>query len=176
MIRLFYSLFIYSQNKNAYSTPSGSFCPWNSQGRNTGADGFSCLQGIFPIQRLNPGLSHWNWVSCIAGWITSWNQESWEKYQQPQICSWYHFNDKKWTGTKEPLDESGRGEWKIWLKTQHSKSHDHGIWSHHFMANRWEKMEIVTNVIYWTPKSLWIVTVAMKIKDTCSFEEKLWQT
>ena len=22
-------------------------------------------------------------------------------------------------------------------KTQHSKSEDHGIWSHHFMANRW---------------------------------------
>ena len=26
---------------------------------------------------------------------------------------------------------------KIWLKTQHSKNEDHGIWSHHFMANRW---------------------------------------
>ena len=25
-----------------------------------------------------------------------------------------------------------------WLKTQHSKNEDHGIWSHHFMANRWE--------------------------------------
>ena len=24
-----------------------------------------------------------------------------------------------------------------WLKTQHSKNKDHGIWSHHFMANRW---------------------------------------
>ena len=24
-----------------------------------------------------------------------------------------------------------------WLKTQHSKSEDHGIWSHHFMVNRW---------------------------------------
>ena len=24
-----------------------------------------------------------------------------------------------------------------WLKTQHSKSEDHGIWSHHFVANRW---------------------------------------
>ena len=23
------------------------------------------------------------------------------------------------------------------LKTQHSKNEDHGIWSHHFMANRW---------------------------------------
>ena len=36
------------------------------------------------------------------------------------------------------LDESERGEWKRWLKTQHSKYEDHGIWSHHFMANRWE--------------------------------------
>ena len=25
-------------------------------------------------------------------------------------------------GTKEPLDESERGEWKSWLKTQHSKN------------------------------------------------------
>ena len=24
-----------------------------------------------------------------------------------------------------------------WFKTQHSKNEDHGIWSHHFMANRW---------------------------------------
>ena len=26
---------------------------------------------------------------------------------------------------------------KSWLKIQHSKNGDHGIWSHHFMANRW---------------------------------------
>ena len=26
---------------------------------------------------------------------------------------------------------------KSWLKTQHSENQDHGIWSHHFMANRW---------------------------------------
>ena len=26
---------------------------------------------------------------------------------------------------------------KSWLKTQHSENEDHGIWSHHFMANRW---------------------------------------
>ena len=28
---------------------------------------------------------------------------------------------------------------KVWLKIQHSKNQDHGIWSYHFMANRWEK-------------------------------------
>ena len=32
-------------------------------------------------------------------------------------------------------EESG----KSWLKTQHSQNKDHGIQSHHFMANRWGK-------------------------------------
>ena len=32
-----------------------------------------------------------------------------------------------------------KGERKSWLKTQHSKNKDHGIWSHDFMANRWGK-------------------------------------
>ena len=36
-----------------------------------------------------------------------------------------------------PLDESERGEWKSWLKAQHSENEDHGIWSHHFMEKRW---------------------------------------
>ena len=26
---------------------------------------------------------------------------------------------------------------KSWLKTQHLENKDHGIWSHHFMGNRW---------------------------------------
>ena len=26
---------------------------------------------------------------------------------------------------------------KRWLKAQHSENEDHGIWSHHLMANRW---------------------------------------
>ena len=38
-----------------------------------------------------------------------------------QICRWYHSNDRKWRGTKVPLDDSERGEWKSWFKTQHSK-------------------------------------------------------
>ena len=26
---------------------------------------------------------------------------------------------------------------KNWLKAQYSENEDHGIWSHHFMRNRW---------------------------------------
>ena len=37
----------------------------------------------------------------------------------------------------EPLDEGERGEQKSWLKTQHSENEYRGIWSHHFMGNRW---------------------------------------
>ena len=33
--------------------------------------------------------------------------------------------------------QSERGEWKSWLKAQHSENEDHGIQSHHFTANRW---------------------------------------
>ena len=34
------------------------FCLWNSPGKNTGVGSRSLLQGIFPTQRLNPGLLH----------------------------------------------------------------------------------------------------------------------
>ena len=37
-----------------------------------------------------------------------------------------------------------------------------------------ETMETVTDFIFWAPKSLQMVTAAMKLKDTCSLEEKLW--
>ena len=29
---------------------------------------------------------------------------------------------RKWRTTKKPLDESERGEWKSWLKAQHSEN------------------------------------------------------
>ena len=32
--------------------------PWNSPGQNIGVGSLSLLQGIFPTQGLNPGLSH----------------------------------------------------------------------------------------------------------------------
>ena len=44
------------------------------------------------------------------------------------------------------------------------------------MANRWETMETLTDIIFWAPKSLKMVTAAMKLKDACSLEEKLRQT
>ena len=41
-----------------------------------------------------------------------------------------------------------------------------------------EKMEAVTDFLFffWARKSLQMVTAAMKLKDACSLEGKLWQT
>ena len=36
--------------------------------------------------------------------------------------------------------------------------------------------ETVTDFILGAPKSVQMVTATMKLKDTCSLEEKLWQT
>ena len=36
-----------------------------------------------------------------------------------------------------------------------------------------ETVETVTDFFSWAPKSLQMVTVAMKLKNTCSLEEKL---
>ena len=71
--------------------------------------------------------------------------------------------------------ESERGEWKSWLKTQHSKNKDHDIQSYHFMANRWGKSR---NSVRFSciPKSMWMLTAATKLKDVCFLEGKLWQS
>ena len=39
-----------------------------------------------------------------------------------------------------------------------------------------EIMETVRDFIFWASKSLQMMTAAMKLKDACSLEEKLWPT
>ena len=63
-------------------------------------------------------------------------------------------------------EESEKGSLK--LNIQKTK-----IWSHHFMANRWENNGNSDRLFWGAPKSLQMVTAAMKLKDACSLEEKL---
>ena len=53
---------------------------------------------------------------------------------------------------------------------KHSKNEDHGIQSHHVMANR-EGKSGNSDRFYFLGKSL--RTTATKLKDACSLEEKL---
>ena len=39
-----------------------------------------------------------------------------------------------------------------------------------------EKVKVWQILFSWAPGSLWTITGAMKLKDTCSLGEKLWQT
>ena len=91
---------------------------------------------------------------------------------------WHHPSGRNCRGTKEPLDEGERGEWTSWIKIQHSKNEDYGIWSHHLMVmgNTWGKNGNSDRLFSWAPKSTQVVTAAMKLKNAYSLEEKLWQT
>ena len=40
-------------------------------------------------------------------------------------------------------------EWKSWLKIQHPKNEDHGIWSNHFMENRWGNNGNSDRLYFW---------------------------
>ena len=52
--------------------------------------------------------------------------------------------------------------WEIeWFKAQHSENEDHGIWSHHFMGNRWKQCQTL------------FFEGSMKLKDTYFMEGKL---
>ena len=61
---------------------------------------------------------------------------------------------------------------KVDLKAQHSETEDHGIWSHHFIANRWGNSRQCQTLFWGAPKSLQMVIAAMKLKDAYSLEEK----
>ena len=48
---------------------------------------------------------------------------------------------------------------------------NHDIRSHHFMANRWRNNGNSDRLFSWAPKSLQMVTAAMKLKDACSWKK-----
>ena len=79
-------------------------------------------------------------------------------------CS-YLSKGRKQRGTKESLDNGGRGEREICLKTHHSKNSDHDIQSLHFMANRWRNNGNSGSLYFsWALKSLHMVTASIKLR------------
>ena len=63
---------------------------------------------------------------------------------------------------------------KAGLKLNIQKNEDHSIWSHHFMGNRWgNNGKQWLTLFLGAPKSLQMVTAAMKLKDAYSLEGKL---
>ena len=75
---------------------------------------------------------YWHPVYLTYMQSTSWEMLSWRKHKlesrlqgEISITSDMQMTPsfgRKWRRTKEPLDESERGQWKSWLKTQHSEN------------------------------------------------------
>ena len=84
-------------------------------------------------------------------------------------------NGRKWRGTKEPLDEDEKGEWKTGLKLNIQKTKIVASGPITSWQIDGETMETLRDFILGVSKSLQMVIAAMKLKDACSLEEKLWQ-
>ena len=60
---------------------------------------------------------------------------------------------------------------KTGLKLSIQKNEDHGIWSHHFMGNRWGNSGNSVRLYFGALKSLQMVIALMKLKDTTPWKE-----
>ena len=61
-------------------------------------------------------------------------------------------------------------------KGQHSENEDHGIWSHHFIGNRWETVETVADFIFGGSKIIANGDCSHEIKRRLPLEEKFDQS
>ena len=68
---------------------------------------------------------------------------------------------------KSWLIKGERGEWKNWLETQYAKNSSSFCFPH-FMVNSCRNNGNSDSLYFRTPKSLQMVTAAMKLKDACS--------
>ena len=59
-----------------------------------------------------------------------------------------NINNLRYADDTTLMAENERGERKSSLKAQHSENEDHGIRSHHFVANRWETVDTVPDFIF----------------------------
>ena len=81
-----------------------------------GQGGLACCDSW---DRKESDTTEWlNWTELI----TSWEMLDWMKHELGSRHRWHHPYGRKQRRTKEPLDESEIGEWKSWLKTQHSEN------------------------------------------------------
>jgi len=73
--------------------PHGLHSPCNSPGQNTGVGSLSLLQGVFPIQGLNPGLPH---CKRILYWLSH--------QGDPRLLEWVAYLFSK--GSSQPRNRT----------------------------------------------------------------------
>ena len=134
-------------------------------------DHLTCLlRNLYAVQKTAVRTRHGKWtgskqekeyikaVYCHPAYLTCIQSTSWEMLgrmkhkleprlpREISIISDMQMTPTIWqkAKTKEPLDEGERGEWRSWLKTQHSENRNHGTWF------RWK----LTDFIFLNSKSL----------------------
>ena len=107
--------------------PYGLYSPWNSLGQNTGMGSLFLLQGIFPTQGSNPGLSHCRQILYQLSHKGS-----------PRILEWvaYLFSN----GSFRPRNRTGvsciAGRFfTSWAVREARDSHTEQIWAVHHGTN-----------------------------------------
>ena len=93
-------------------------------------------------------LTYMQCMSCeMLDWMSpkSWNQDCWDKYQQPQICGWYNSNCRKRRGTKELLMRVKEESEKVGLKFNIKKAKIMASGPITYMQIEGEKVEAVTD-------------------------------
>ena len=89
------SLYLYIYGESASHSvmsdslwPHGLYSSWNSPVQNTGVGSLPLLQGIFPTQGLNPGLSHCRWILYHLSHQGSPRILEWMAYPFSRVTSW----------------------------------------------------------------------------------------
>ena len=100
----------------------GLYSPWNSPGQNTGMGSLSLLQGIFPTQRLNPGLPHYRQILYHLSHKRS-----------PRILEWvvYPFSSRfSWTRNQTRVSCIASGFFTNWAMMEAVKVY---FWTFYFI-------------------------------------------
>ena len=106
----------------------------------------------------------------------SWETLGWKKHKLESrlpgeisitldICRWHHPYGRKWRRTKEPLDESEEESEKFGLKLHIQKTKIMASGPITLWQIDGEIVETVLDFLFWAPKSLQMVTAAMKLKE-----------
>ena len=105
--------------------------------RHRTTDWFQIGKGVRQGCILSPSL-----FNFYAEYIMSWMKHKLESrlLGEISITSDRQMTSPLWQKAKEELKSllmKMKEEWKNWFKAQHPENEDNGVWSHHFMANRW---------------------------------------
>ena len=127
--------------------------------------------------KIGKGLCQAVYCHCLFNSHTSCEKPGWMNHRLESRLpgeispAWYAGETTLMAESEEELKnlliKVKKGEWKSSVKTQLSENSDHGMWSHHFMAYRWGNNGNSDKLFSWAPKSLWMVTAAMQLKDDC---------